>query len=115
MQFRQVIDNLLKNAVEAMNGAGEIRITARRTPTGKRIEISDSGPGVPEEEADRIFEVFQTTKARGHGPGFGDQPPDHRTPRRDADIEASDSSNPSPNSTGATFVIELPDDDPPTG
>lgn len=71
VQFRQVLDNLLKNSVEAIEGPGEIRITARQTVEGPCILVSDTGPGIPDGEAERIFEVFQTSKIKGTGLGLG--------------------------------------------
>ncbi len=111
VQFRQVIDNLLKNAAEAMNGKGEIRITARRTPAGKRIQVSDSGPGVPADEADRIFEVFETTKPLGTGLGLGISRQIIEHHGGTLALKAPDSTDLHPPCPGATFVIELPDEE----
>lgn len=56
--------NIAKNACDAMNGHGTIRIAA----SAQQLEISDSGPGIPEETMKKIFEPFYTTKS---GSGFG--------------------------------------------
>jgi len=56
--------NIAKNACDAMHGHGTIRITAAE----QQFEISDSGPGIPAEQLNRIFEPFYTTKK---GAGFG--------------------------------------------
>jgi signal transduction histidine kinase len=66
----QVIDNLLSNAVQAMDGKGLIRVKARKAGGFVVVEVSDTGPGVPPENADRIFEPLFTTKARGIGLGL---------------------------------------------
>ncbi len=113
VQFRQVIDNLLKNAAEAMNGAGEIRVTARRTPAGIRIEISDDGPGVPGEDAERIFEVFETTKPRGTGLGLGISRQIVEQHGGTLTLKRADGSDSPPASSGATFALELPFAEPP--
>lgn len=66
----QVIDNLLSNAVQAMDGKGTITVKARRTEGFVVVEVSDTGPGVPPENASKIFEPLFTTKARGIGLGL---------------------------------------------
>jgi signal transduction histidine kinase len=66
----QVIDNLLSNAVQAMDGKGTIRVKARRTEGFVIVEVSDTGPGVPPEHTSKIFEPLFTTKARGIGLGL---------------------------------------------
>jgi two-component system NtrC family sensor kinase len=70
-QLRQVFDNLLKNAVEAMPGGGEIRVTTAEGDTEFTVIISDNGPGIPEENLTRMFAPFFTTKKAGKGTGLG--------------------------------------------
>ena len=73
-QLRMVFGNLLRNAVQAMPGAGEIEIAARETMVhgNSFVEIcfSDTGEGVPAENAERIFQPLFTTKTRGTGLGL---------------------------------------------
>jgi signal transduction histidine kinase len=69
-QTRRILLNLLRNAVEAMNGQGEIRIAAEEQNQNVAISIYDTGPGVPKEVAGKIFEPFFTTKAQGSGLGL---------------------------------------------
>ncbi|HXT69461.1 MAG TPA: ATP-binding protein [Vicinamibacterales bacterium] len=68
----QVLDNLLSNAIQAINGQpGIVRIRARATGDGYvRVEVSDTGPGIPLEHTSKIFEPLFTTKARGIGLGL---------------------------------------------
>jgi two-component system sensor histidine kinase AtoS len=72
----QVFTNLISNAVEAMSGTGgtlAVRIAPFSMGQGRpqvEITVSDSGPGVPDEVRDRIFEPFVTTKAQGTGLGL---------------------------------------------
>lgn len=66
----QVIDNLLLNASQAIDGRGVIRVKARQAESFVIVEVSDSGPGVAPENASRIFEPLFTTKARGIGLGL---------------------------------------------
>jgi signal transduction histidine kinase len=69
-QTRRILLNLLRNAVEAMNGQGEVRIVAEEQNQNVAISIYDTGPGVPKEVAGKIFEPFYTTKAQGSGLGL---------------------------------------------
>jgi len=75
IQIEQVLVNLLRNAMDAMEGAHteqrSIIVEARRK--GKHaieISVADSGPGIAAEVADRIFEPFVTTKPLGMGMGL---------------------------------------------
>jgi signal transduction histidine kinase len=70
-ELNQVWTNLIHNAIQAMDGRGEILIET--TTLGGEIEVAiqDSGPGIAPEVASRIFEPFFTTKAKGEGTGLG--------------------------------------------
>jgi signal transduction histidine kinase len=75
VQLQQVILNLIVNAVDAMSGvregARELFIgTADDAQNGVLIEVRDSGPGLPSENLDRVFDAFYTTKAAGMGMGL---------------------------------------------
>jgi len=83
-QLGQIIKNLIDNAVHAMAGRGEIRVTIdelrdsgnpenSQLPPGRylRISIADEGPGIPPAVLDLIFEPFFTTKEVGQGTGLG--------------------------------------------
>jgi signal transduction histidine kinase len=77
-QLTQLFTNLLINAYEAMDGKGRVEITAtamRQDDGGEgreavRIELMDTGPGMPQEVAERVFDPFFTTKAQGSGLGL---------------------------------------------
>ncbi len=69
-QFEQVLVNLLKNAAEAIPGTGRITVrTAAESGVG-RLEIEDSGPGIPESVQGQLFTPFFTTKKNGCGLGL---------------------------------------------
>jgi PAS domain S-box-containing protein len=74
--LEQVFTNLISNAVHAMGEKGgtlAIRVKPQNGPSGKRftqIDISDTGPGIPEEIRDRIFDPFFTTDPNGTGLGL---------------------------------------------
>jgi PAS domain S-box-containing protein len=76
-EIEQVLLNLLRNAAQAMTGGDtptqEPRITVSARALGGKlvIEISDNGPGIPEQYIKRIFEPFFTTKSSGAGTGLG--------------------------------------------
>ena len=70
-QIRQVLINLLNNAVHATEDGGEITVRLRSTQTGASMEVIDSGTGIAKENLERIFEPFFSTKAPGKGTGLG--------------------------------------------
>lgn len=65
-----VFINLITNAIEAMNGVGTIDISARTEKDYLVIEVEDSGPGIADENLDKIFEPLFTTKETGTGLGL---------------------------------------------
>jgi len=70
-ELNQVWTNLIDNAIDAMNGKGELRIRTVRELDSAIVEIGDNGPGVPREIQSRIFDPFFTTKQVGEGTGLG--------------------------------------------
>jgi len=72
-QIVRVFINLIVNAAEAMDGNGRLTISSRLDNEKKcvEIEVSDTGPGISEENIDKIFDPFFTTKETGHGVGLG--------------------------------------------
>jgi signal transduction histidine kinase len=69
-QLNQVLLNLLLNALEAVEKAGSIVVGLKQHSSVVEITVSDTGPGLPEEQQDRVFEAFYTTKANGAGLGL---------------------------------------------
>jgi signal transduction histidine kinase/iron only hydrogenase large subunit-like protein len=70
-QLRQVFDNLIKNAVEAMPEGGCLRIATEDGENEFSVAVSDSGPGIPPENLPKMFTPFFTTKKVGKGTGLG--------------------------------------------
>jgi signal transduction histidine kinase len=70
-ELNQVWTNLIDNAVQAMNGHGTLTIRTSMDGDRVRVEVGDTGPGVPEKLRQRIFEPFFTTKPVGQGTGLG--------------------------------------------
>jgi signal transduction histidine kinase len=103
-QLQQVLMNLAINAQQAMApDGGTVDIVTYCDDEKVYISVSDTGPGINEEVAKKIFEPFYTTKAAGEGTGLGLSVTygiiqDHKG---DIRVERADSG-------GARFVIELP-------
>jgi signal transduction histidine kinase len=70
-ELNQVWTNLIDNAIDAMDGAGTLRLATRAEGDDVLIEVGDTGPGMPPEVAARAFETFYTTKDVGKGTGLG--------------------------------------------
>ncbi len=70
-EWKTVLVNLLINAAQAMEGHGTITIRLQRDADRLRLEVIDTGPGVPAELRERVFEPFFTTKDPGSGTGLG--------------------------------------------
>jgi signal transduction histidine kinase len=70
-ELNQVWTNIIDNAVDAMNGKGEIVLRTFTEDGNVVVEIIDNGPGIPEKIQQRIYEPFFTTKPPGQGTGLG--------------------------------------------
>jgi signal transduction histidine kinase len=70
-ELNQVWTNIIDNAIDSMHGKGELRIRTYSDDGCAVVEITDNGPGIPEEVQPHIFEPFFTTKGVGEGTGLG--------------------------------------------
>jgi len=68
--LKQLYFNVIKNAMEAMNGGGEISVSARSDDDYVKISFADSGCGMSGDEMSHLFEPYFTTKPDGHGLGM---------------------------------------------
>lgn len=68
--FDWVIENLMRNALDAMDGKGEIRLLVQNTPQQVLIDLSDTGKGIARHQVKKIFNPGFTTKKRGWGLGL---------------------------------------------
>lgn len=68
--FEWVIENICKNAVDAMDGKGEFRVTVKEIPEGVAIDLKDSGKGIHKSKHKSVFKPGYTTKKRGWGLGL---------------------------------------------
>jgi len=70
-QLRMAFKNIIKNAVEAMNGKGTLTITARATADNQtEVSFADTGLGIAAENLDKVFQPFFSTRAKGIGFGL---------------------------------------------
>ena len=71
-EMKQAVRNLIGNAIEAMTGGGVLKVSTQVVSPQDwvRLDISDTGPGIPRDVRERIFAPFFTTKARGTGLGL---------------------------------------------
>ena len=69
-QVKQVFFNLIKNAMEAMQPGGSLRILARRDDDFVYMQFIDTGSGISEEDLSKVFQAYFTTKSGGHGLGM---------------------------------------------
>ena len=70
-QIRQVVLNILINAVDHNSPGGEVRVSAERGAEHASVSVTDSGGGIPPENLRKVFEPFFTTKLSGKGTGLG--------------------------------------------
>ncbi|HST50563.1 MAG TPA: ATP-binding protein [Pyrinomonadaceae bacterium] len=68
---RQILDNLLSNALDAVGEGGRVRVSTTLEGERVRVEVEDDGPGVAPETLARVFDPFFTTKDPGRGAGLG--------------------------------------------
>jgi PAS domain S-box-containing protein len=69
-QLQQVLVNLIKNAVQAMTTGGTLTLQTGETSEDVWVSVTDTGGGIPQEQINRIFEPFYTTKKKGTGLGL---------------------------------------------
>jgi signal transduction histidine kinase len=70
-ELNQVWTNIVHNALQAMEYSGTLTLRLAAAEGGVTLEISDTGPGIPQEALEQIFEPFFTTKPQGEGTGLG--------------------------------------------
>ena len=104
-QLQQVFTNLFINAAHAMEERGMLKVVANYQPDKTRfvIKVSDTGPGIPAELRDKIFDIFFTTKPVGKGTGLGLSITQNIIQLHGGTIGFN-----CPPGGGTTFTIELP-------
>jgi len=104
-QLQQVFTNLFINAAHAMEEKGMLKVVANYQPDDSRfvIKVSDTGPGIPAESRDKIFDIFFTTKPVGKGTGLG-----LSITQNIIQLHGGTIAFDCPPGGGTTFTIELP-------
>ena len=69
-QIKQTLVNLIKNAIQAMTKDGVLTVQTSTASDGVVVSVADTGGGIPQEQINRIFEPFYTTKKKGSGLGL---------------------------------------------
>ena len=100
--MRQVLLNLITNAVQAMQGGGELRVATAQRGDRIALSIGDDGVGIPPESLARIFDPFYTTKDPGEGTGLGLSVVHSVIANSGGTLDVSSTPG-----RGTTFVIEL--------
>ncbi len=98
--LRRAFGNVLRNAIEACEGQGEIELAARPDDGRVRVEIRDHGPGVPAGMAGRLFDPYVTFKSGGTGLGLALARHTVELHRGTIDVEETPGG-------GATFVVVM--------
>jgi two-component system NtrC family sensor kinase len=102
-QLELALLNLVTNALDAMPDGGRLSVHVAPTPNGVRLEIRDTGSGIPPELLSKIFDPWVTTKPPGLGAGLGLSITRDVIERLGGTISAASTPG-----EGATFVVELP-------
>ena len=102
-QIEEALSNIITNAIQAIQSAGEIKIKTERNEKFALIEISDTGPGIPKENLDKIFMPFFSSKEYGKGTGLG-----LSISRKVVKEHAGDIKVKSLLGKGTTFIVTLP-------
>jgi two-component system NtrC family sensor kinase len=107
IQIKQVLVNLVDNALDALAGHGQVHVSAHLNDKGDAVEIrvSDNGCGIVEESLSRLFTPFFTTKPEGKGTGLGLAVAYGIVKMHRGDITVK-----SEKDKGTTFLVVLPTD-----
>lgn len=68
--LKQALMNVLRNALEAMPGGGRLGVRLKKSNGAVEVEITDTGPGIPEAMREKVFQLYYTTKQNGTGIGL---------------------------------------------
>jgi len=103
MMIHRVIDNLIRNAVEAMPEGGKLTLKCERTDDNVIIKVSDTGGGIPDEFKENMFKPFYSTKPGGMGLGLA-------YCKRAVEAHGGTIEVESEVDRGTTFTVRIPDE-----
>ena len=108
--LQAILTNLVANASEAMPNGGILRLKTRYVPVLKKIkiEIADTGSGIPKDELNKIFNPFFTTKKQGEGTGLGLFISHEMARKLGGDIKVISSTGNNSINSGTVFTVEFP-------
>ncbi len=101
--MRQALINVVLNAVQSMPTGGHLRLRIKLDGNGVKVEVGDTGPGIPPDVRPRIFEPFFTTRATGTGLGLA-------VVKRIIDGHRGDIHVATDAATGTVFTLRIPFD-----
>ncbi|MGB4521092.1 MAG: ATP-binding protein, partial [Candidatus Omnitrophota bacterium] len=103
VQLKEVIFNLVINAIQSMPGGGRLTLVTKKEENNLRIEVVDTGSGIPKENMNHLFTPFFTTKSNGLGVGLFvcKEVVELHHGRIEIDTELN---------KGSTFIVILPND-----
>ncbi len=104
IQIEEAVINIVLNACQAMKDGGELTIKAYEEGGSVKVEIADTGSGIPKEDIDKIFDPFFTTKEPGKGTGLGLAVSHTIIKNNGGAIDCHSALG-----EGATFIITLPE------
>lgn len=111
-QMMQVMINMFKNAIEAMPAGGKLLLNLNEENDEVIIEIQDTGEGISDENLEKIFTPFFTTKGIGKGTGLGLPIIYGIIKMHKGRIEVNSNANPEKGQTGTCFKIIIPKNKP---
>ena len=101
VKIRRVLDNLIRNACEALQEPGTVTVKARREDRDLVVQVVDTGVGIPDEFLPNLFQTFKTTKKRGLGLGLAYSRKTVEAHGGTIDVESKVGE-------GTTFTVKLP-------
>jgi len=110
-QMMQVLTNLNKNAIEAMPHGGTLTVEVEDSDKEVIFNVKDTGVGIPEENMEKLYTPFFTTKGIGKGTGLGLATTYGIVKMHKGRIEVESNNDRTKGSTGTTFKIILPRDE----
>lgn len=107
---QEILTNLVTNAIDAMPQGGVLRLTARYLPLLEkvRIDVADTGKGIPSDLLGQVFDPFFTTKPQGEGTGLGLFVSHEMTRRLGGTMKVISSEGTAPGRGETIFTVELP-------